>query len=475
MAPRAKPPLSGRRAEIEILLRLLESDRSEFLAVYGRRRSGKTHLIRRFFEDGPGLYLEVTGRFDGASEDQLDIFAKALSRTFLGGIDVARPPSWSRAFEELANLIERRRSKSKHILFFDELPWLATPKSGCLEALEHFWNAWCSKRSDIVLIVCGSAASWMLRKIVRAKGGLHNRLTQTIRLLPFTLAETKAYFGDRRVTLTDRQIVELYMCLGGIPHYLDGVRRGLSVSQAVDELCFQKDGALVQEFDRLYASLFDDAAIYGGVVRALSRRRGGLSRDELLAAVSLESGGGATVILENLEEGGFITSSIPFGRKSRDRFFRLTDEFSLFHLKWLDRKKAGARWATLSQSPSWSAWSGLAFESVCLKHFEGIVRALGISGIHTEVSSWRGEGGQIDLLIDRADGVISVCELKFVDGEFVITKKYANELRSKTAAFRAATRTRKAIQLVLVTPYGVAKNAHADELVDRSVTIEALF
>lgn len=466
--------ISGRRAERAILERVLASDRSELVALYGRRRVGKTFLVRRFFADRNVEYFEMVGQLGGDAADQRRIFSEALAAAFFRGQRLAVPASWHDAFRELQTAIEHRTRRHKRVvLFLDELPWIDTHRSGFLRELEHFWNAWCSQRSDIVFIVCGSAASWMLRRIVHARGGLHNRLTQTIRLLPFTLAETKQYFADRRIHITSRTVVELYMVLGGIPHYLDRVARGRSVAQAVDEVVLSKDGALAQEFDRLFASLFESDGRYVAVVRALAAKRRGLTRHEILDACGLPSGGAASAILDNLAEGGFISMTAPIGKLSRDIVYRLTDEFSLFHLKWLERARPRS-WQHVRDTPRWRAWAGLAFESVCLKHVAAIEHALGISGIQTEASAWLHRDAQIDLLIDRADGVMSVCELKFTDGPFTITKRYAEQLRGKLAAFRQQTATRKALHLTFITSYGVTRNRYADELVDRELTMDAL-
>jgi len=467
-------PLSGRRSERAVLEGLARANQSEFLALYGRRRVGKTFLIRRFFADQAVVYFEIVGRFQGTLEDHLRIFAESLAETFFAGARIAPPESWHDAFRLLREAIESRRaSRKKVVLFLDELPWIATHRSGCLPELEHFWNAWCSRRDDIVLVVCGSAASWMLRRVVNARGGLHDRLTQTIRLLPFTLHEAAEYFQDRGLRFTDRQLIELYMIFGGVPHYLDHVVRGRSVPQLVDQICLEPSAPVGDEFDRLYASLFDSDSRYVDVVRALSQKRSGLSRNDLLAAVGLPSGGGATTLLETLEQGGFISATIPFGRAKRDRIYRLTDELSLFHLKWLDGRRPRS-WQHVRGTPRWRAWAGLAFESVCLKHAEAIERALGISGVETEVSAWLHPDAQIDLLIDRADDVISVCEIKFTDAPFTITKKYAAELRHKLAVFREQTGTRKRLDLVFVSSYGITSNAYADELVDSALKMDVL-
>jgi len=474
-------PISGREHERQVLDRLMRSSRPEFLALYGRRRVGKTFLVRQFFADKANLF-EVTGRHDATKADSLRVFADAVADAFHSGTTLTAPPSWREAFRTLQHELERSRSKRKWVLFFDELPWLATARSGCLEELEHFWNSWCSKHPNIILVVCGSAASWILQHVVHAHGGLHNRLTETIRLLPLTLREAHQLLEDRGVRLTRHQIVELYMAIGGVPHYLEKVPRGVSMAQAIDSMCFDPDGALAGEFEHLFASLFSHDQIYRRVVRRLARSSQGLSRDKLLRAVDLGSGGGANRVLSNLEEAGFIQTVIPFGRRSRDRFYRLVDEFSRFHLTWLEgqRHKRGD-WSAMRGTAMWTAWSGLAFESLCLKHVDHIERALGISGIRTQASSWqrRGhearDGAQIDLLIDRADDVISVCELKHTVNPFVITKRYAADLRRKLAVFAAETGTRKGLQLVVVATAGLVENAHSRDLVDRQVGLDAFW
>jgi AAA+ ATPase superfamily predicted ATPase len=478
-----KPEVSGRLRERERLHRALASTRPEFLAIYGRRRVGKTFLIRRWFT-GKARFFEVSGRYGGTLADNLRVFADAMSDAFHAGAKLAVPSSWHEAFRALERELERHRSKHKWVLFFDELPWLVTHKSGCLEELEHFWNSWCSKRPNIILIVCGSAASWMLRHVVHGHGGLHNRLTETIRLLPFSLAEAHQFLEDRGVRLTRHQMVELYMVTGGVPHYLEKVRRGQSIAQIINALCFDPDGALAGEFDHLFASLFSDDEIYRRIVGQLARTRYGVPRDDLLRAVGASSGGGINRVLINLEEAGFIQTVIPFGRARRDRFYRLVDEFSLFHLQWLEGRRRGKRgdWTAIRGTAKWNNWAGLAFEALCLKHVDVIERALGISGVRTDASSWQHQargrddaGAQIDLLIDRADDVISVCELKHTVNPFTITKRYAEDLRRKLAVFQRETRTRKNLQLVLITTAGVLANAYSRDLVDRQVELDAFW
>jgi len=478
--------LVGRKDEKEKLGRALGSAEAEFVAVYGRRRVGKTFLVREFF--GAAIRFELTGMHGVSMRDQLCNFATALAKA-KGLAEKLQPPAtWQEAFAQLERHIESLGAPAtggKHVIFLDELPWLDTPRAKFCSALEHFWNSWASKRSDLLLVVCGSAASWMVRNLVEAKGGLHNRVTRTIRLLPFTLGETRAFLLSRGVDLTEYQVVELFMALGGVPHYLKMAEPGLSAAQMIDRTCFHPQGELRTEFDKLYASLFEKPGEHLAIVRALARKPSGLTRTELLAAAGLPSGGTATRHLDELAESGFIQMSVPFGKREKDVLIRLADEFSLFHSAWIaplgKKPVSDGHWLKQRGTPKWRAWSGYAFEGVCLKHASRIKAALGIAGVQTTEVPWRhagsqtDPGAQIDLLIDRADNTISLCEMKFSEGQFTIDKPYAGELRQKRDTFRRVTGTRKNIFLTLVTTFGITDNTYAKELVANSVLADELF
>ena len=476
----------GRKDEQEKFSKALASAESEFIAVYGRRRVGKTFLIREFFSES--LRFELTGMQGVSLQDQLVNFAGALAKA-KGLSETLQPPTtWQEAFVQLERHIESLRAPAKgrkHVIFLDELPWLDTARSKFCPALEHFWNSWASKRRDLLLVVCGSAASWMVKNLVEAKGGLHNRVTRKIRLLPFTLGETLAFLRSRGVELTDYQTIELYMALGGVPHYLKMAEPGLSAAQIIDRTCFHPQGELRTEFENLYTSLFDKPDEHLALVKALAKKPGGFTRTELLAAAGLPSGGTATVRLGELAESGFIQMSIPFGKREKDAVIRMADEFSLFHHAWLaplGKKSADdGHWLKQRGTPKWRARSGYPLEGGCLKHASRIKNALGIGGVQTTESPWRHAGSdaapraQIDLLIDRADGTINLCEMKFSEGPFTIDKSYAAELRQKRDIFRRITGTRKNLFLTMITTFGIADNPYAKELVGNSVLADELF
>lgn len=453
----------GRNFEKRRLDLLFASAKSEFVAVYGRRRIGKTYLLREYFSDR--LTFHHTGLANSTQQEQLINFQYSLKRFFENLVPDDVPATWLEALHRLQAAIEKLPAGRK-VIFIDELPWLDTPRSGFLSAFEHLWNGWASVRSDILLIGCGSVASWMLGKIVRSKGGFHNRITERIHLKAFSLGECEALCQEMGLVLSRHQIMELYMVLGGTPYYWSLLQKGRSAAQCVDDLFFNQHALLQDEFKNLYASLFRFAENHEKVVEALSKKAMGLTRDEFVRATGIANGGGLTKVLDELESGDFIRRYSPVGRKQREGLYQLLDFFTLFYFRFAKNKKVGTDqyWLNQIDLPNHRVWSGYAFELLCMQHVAQIKKALGISGVHTEVASWRGKGeyaAQIDLVIDRRDNVMNICEMKFAQSPFAIDKKYDLELRSKLDMFRQGTKTRKAVHLTFVSPYGLLQNANS--------------
>ncbi len=453
----------GREQEISILNKKLSSTKPEFVALYGRRRIGKTYLIRNVF-DGKFTF-RLTGMAQATLQEQLTNFDMAMQEQSpqVGRKNVT---NWMEAFQQIRQAVEKSKQKRK-IIFIDELPWFDTPHSGFIPALEHFWNSWASGRKDILLVVCGSAASWMINTLINNKGGLHNRVTQKIKIAPFTLKECKELLKYKKITLDHYQLIQLYMVLGGIPFYWDAVEKGLSASQNINSLCFESNGLLIGEFNNLFKSLFAKAERHEAIVAALAKKSKGLTREEIKEESKLPTGGSLTRLLDELEESGFIRRYLPFGKKAKNSLYQLCDFFSLFHIKFIKGQKKFDKnhWLKLIDSPHHRAWSGYAFEQVCLAHTPQIKKALGISGIETETSSWKSvqakNGAQIDLVIDRRDGVINLCEMKFSISPFIIDKKYDAELRNKIGAFKADTQTKKSVFLTMLTTFGLQSNIYS--------------
>ena len=468
--------ITGREKEKLILKKCLTSGAPEFLAVYGRRRVGKTFLIREFFNGKLDFY--VTGLASEKMTDQLHAWNTAISNCF-GGSDNSAA-NWIDAFALLRKKLEKPKKSKRKIIFIDEAPWLDTPKSGFMVALEHFWNGWASGRSDIFLIVCGSATSWIVKKLLKNKGGLHNRVTQRMRLLPFTLKETEEYLKEKEFNFGRYRICEAYMIFGGVPYYLSLLGKGLSLPQNIDALCFDDDGSLRGEFEEVYSTLFKNSDKYIKVVTTLSSKLKGLTRDEIIRDSGLASGGGLTQILNELEICGFIRAYPNYLMDDNLCIYQLVDPFSLFYLRFINgkRPKNPRFWTSNLDSPSLSAWKGYAFERVCISHSEQIKQALGIAAISTETSSWRSRtaspGTQIDLLLDRKDNIINLIEIKYSKSEYTISVQEESNLRKRIAAFETETRTKKAVHLTMVTTYGIVNNNHSG-IVHSEVTLDALF
>ena len=469
----------GRKHEQVLLENILQSGEPELVVVYGRRRVGKTFLVKNVY--AKQLAFDFSCIHNATLAQQFENFTAALSRA--SGNNLAMPKSWIEGFYMLIAYLEPLIKRQRRVIFIDEFPWGHTPKSGFLQAFENFWNTWASAKKNLVVVICGSAAAWMIQRIINSKGGLYNRVTQKIRLLPFTVDETEVYLQSRKVNLDRLQILQLYMVMGGIPHYLRNVAVGESAAQAINKICFTKDGVLANEFKSLFQSLFNNADEHIAVVKALSKKGAGLSRNEIIKECKMSSGGGTTQLLDELTESGFITPYIPFSKTAKDTIYWLTDEYSHFYLKFIEngKFKGETAWEKYSTGASWRAWSGTAFEGICMKHVHSVKKALGIEGVHTETSTWRykpnnGEQGtQIDLLIDRQDGNINICEMKFSIEEFAITKSYAEELKSKLSVFRNATRTKKTLFLTMLTTYGVTTNIYKTGLVQKDLTMDILF
>lgn len=481
--------LVGRKEELRELQRLFESDRAEFLAIYGRRRVGKTFLISEFFSNQGAIYFELTGSSGASKAEQLANFHREYCALFERERPLDPPKNWSEAFDRLAEICRRFSEARRVILFFDELPWLASPNSGFIRALEYFWNRHGSRFNNLLLIVCGSAAYWMINKVINSRAGLYGRLSADLRLMPFNLYETELFLKSRSIELPRKQICELYMAIGGIPKYLSYIPKGLSLPQIVDRLCFTPRAPLLKEYHRIFVSLFDQPSLHSDLIQALaSSRRDGLYRSELIEAIPALKGGGSTSrILEELEECGFIGVTPGYQKQTKDQLYRLIDEYSLFYFRWIEPYKSqilqGMRqneWQKSYGTPAWLAWAGKAFESLCLKHMPQIKRALEIGGVETSAFHWvyratNEKGAEIDLVIDRADNCINLCEIKFSNSEFVLTKEYAAELERKKELFRQRTGSKKALLTTLITPYGFESSALARATIETSIILESLF
>ena len=470
----------GREEECRRLERCMDADSAQLVIVYGRRRVGKTFLINQFFNNK--FAYKITGVYGESRAVQLKNFITALNRN--SRKKYAVPNDWYEAFEYLREYIGKLSKKSKQVFFFDEMPWLDTHKSGFLSAFEWFWNDYASTMDNVVFIVCGSATAWMDKKIVKNKGGLFHRQTCKLYLEPFDLATVEQYLMERNIRWSRYDIVECYMVMGGIPYYLSLLDEALTLKQNIDNLFFKNKGELWDEFEHLYKTLFSNSEKYEAVVEALSTKKYGMTRDEIISKTGICSGGDLSTILNNLILSGFVRATGFYEKKKKEAVYQLADYYTLFYFKYIRNNygKDEHYWMNATENPTRRTWSGYAFEQVCMDHISQIKYKLQIGGVLSKEYAWsisadeeKGiTGAQIDLLIDRRDHVVSICEMKYSVNKFGIDKGYDEDLRNKIDSFVRATDCKKTVQLVMVTTYGL-KPSKYNGLVNAEVELDDLF
>lgn len=473
----------GREREQAIINNYMESGKSELIAVYGRRRIGKTYLVKSIFDNR--FDFAFTGMFEVTRAVHLSQFRNYLER--YSGKHVRRLRDWFEAFDALRDYLETLQ-KERIVVFLDEIPWMDTPKSNFLAAFGQFWNDWASTKDNFKLFVCGSATTWMLSKFIGDKGGIYGRVCRSIWLAPFSLGETERFLNEiKGIEMSRHQMLRAYMILGGIPYYLDMLTKDIPLDACIDELFFKQRAPLRAEFDFLFRSLFKDSKIYRNTIEVLATKLKGMTRQEILEALRLKEGGDLTEVLDNLGKCDFIRKYTAIGKTERDAIYQLTDLFSLFHIKFVADNSGQDEnmWSKLSGKGQMTAWSGYAFEQVCMHHISQIKKALSIGGIISNVHSWSckpftdkngtfWKGTQIDLLIDRADEVINICEIKYVSDKYEIDTDYEKKLRSRATLLRNVTKTKKALYHTFITTYGVQQNMHS-EIVQSEVNMDQLF
>ena len=474
--------LIGREREKALIEKYYQSPKSEMIAVYGRRRVGKTFLVKECM--GKVFDFEFIGMYKTTARIQRTMFQKAINA--LSDNDAREPKDWYEAFDNLKRYL-LSLNKKKVVVFLDELPWMDTVNSNFLSAFSYFWNSWVSNRSILKLYVCGSSTTWMVDKLIGDKGGLYGRVSRAIYLPPFSLFETEQYLNRlKKMNYNKMQVLDTYMVFGGIPFYLDMLDNEIPFSANIDTLFFSEEGSLRHEYDFLFRSLFKVSTNYQKVVEYLAKKLSGVTRDEISDACNLE-GGDLTTILKNLNSCDFIRVYTNPKTREKGKIYQLTDMFTMFFLRFVKGANGKDRhyWTNIGKTGKKNAWSGYAFEQVCLHHIEQIKSKLGITGILSNVFAWsekahidsdgnEWKGGQIDLIIDRDDNVMNLCEMKYSQEEYVISGEYANLIRERMGLFRKTVNSKKSLRCTFVTTYGVKNNKYSD-IVDNQIRLEDLF
>ena len=470
--------LVGRKDEVELLNKIYKDNRSHFVSIYGRRRIGKTYLINETFKDK--MLFHHSGVASGSLKMQLFAFESSLKESKYKTEE--KITDWFIAFEELKSLIKSSILKRK-IIFIDELSWMDTPKSNLMTALESFWNGWASFRDDIILIVCASATSWMLKKVIHNKGGLYNRLTEQIHLKPFSLKECEEFLNNKKIITNRNQVLEYYMVFGGVAYYYNFIEKGLSVCKNIDNMFFKEDAHLKDEFKYIFSSIFKNPDDYIKIISALAKKKLGLTRDEIIESAKILNSGALSTKLDELESCGFIRKYNCFGMKSKGTLYQIIDNFTIFYYSFTPKNSNDENFfSNQINTPLMNTWEGFAFERVCLLHIKQIKEALGISGVYTECNSWFTKkddqlgihGSQIDLLIVRKDQIINLCEMKYSKTLYTLTDKVMESINNKISDLMLVTKTKYAIYPTLITTIGLKENSYALDI-QNVITINDLF
>lgn len=473
----------GRVKEQKILNELYESHNAEFVAIYGRRRVGKTYLVDEVFQG------RITFRHAGLSpagekekgllKRQLDHFYNSL--LLQGMKPSSKPKNWLDAFLLLELYLQEMDDGNRQVVFLDELPWMDTPRSGFVQAFEAFWNTWACHRKNLMLIVCGSANSWIQDKLINNHGGLYNRVTYEMKLSPFKLRECEEYLQSKGISMSRYDIVQSYMVFGGIPYYLGYLKRNQSLAQNIDRLFFGVDGSLKNEYERLFASLFTSPDSVRKIVELLYTRNAGFTKKEIVNRLKISDGGTLTGYLNALISSDFVVKYVPFGQKKKEEYYKLVDPFCMFYLHFIKGKKKYPEnyWQQNLTSAPVAIWRGFAFENVCFNHIEQIKKALGISGVITEIGAWSKkeddtEGMQIDLVISRNDNIVNMCEIKFYNTEFSVSKEYYQKLLYRQEILLQKVSKKYVVHNTLITTFGLVKNEYSD-IFHNAIFLDSLF
>lgn len=470
----------GREVYTDRMQEILHIKKSSFVAVTGRRRIGKTYIIDEVYKDH--ICLRVTGIQNGSQLVQITNFIQKLAEYSSFPI-VSIPKNWQEAFMLLKAYLKTLPKGKKQVIFFDELPWISTNRSGFNQILAHLWNDYISKEKHFILVICGSATSWISQKILNDRGGFHNRVSLHLSLKPFTLNETRLFLESKNIQLTESSISELYMTMGGIPYYLDNIQKGESPSQSIARMCFSTTGILRHEYVNLYRSLFDNATLHEAVVKALAKTQSGLTRVDIIKQSKIDAGGPFTRCMEDLLVSGFVIENIPFGKKKQGSIYKLADEYSVFYHKFIEPNKNmhENEWQKVSASQQYKIWQGLAFETLCQKHLPELKAILGISGVKTTQANFRHKGDksnedfQIDIVIDRMDQVINLCECKYYGSEYTISNEYANKLLRRKTLFIEETKTKKSVFNTLISNTDVMDNEYKLQAIDSIIYLHDIF
>ncbi len=455
------------------------SKKSELICVYGRRRVGKTFLVEQTFRD---FAFRAVGLEKGTTKQQLKSFGQRLIEY---GDDIKQTPeNWFEAFSRLDKILSgesiRRSLNGKKIVFLDEFPWFATKKSDFLVAFEDYWNRRGTQDGDLLFIICGSATSWIIKNVIKNTGNMFQRVTKKICVEPFTLAETELFFKDREFDWSREQIAECQMIFGGLPFFFDLMNTSQSLVKNINRLLFDKDALFGDETKKLLDATLSESPIYEKILSKLAFARYGIKKSELQVEIAAPNGTYGRAV-QDLVDCGYVIEYKKKYEEYNPLYIQLVDPFLLFHYHYLSKEKRIDSYEDLiGNIGRYDNWRGTAFEILCLNNTASIKSALGIRGVKTECYPWynstdkKNERVQIDMVIERADKITNLCEIKYTNKPFVIDASYEQELIKKRDIFKEKTGTSQALKVIIISAAGVSGTRYTSYISD-IITLDDIF
>ena len=467
----------GRKKELSLLEESYLSSKSEIFTVYGRRRIGKSTLIEIFARQKPNFF-SFEGIEGQNSSFQIKHFTEMLKKQLQDPLlSSIQFQSWDAVFTYVSErLMTKTRPNEKIIFFLDEIQWMAAGRSSFISLLKYYWdNYW--KKSNVLMILCGSIASFMVNKVVHSKA-LYGRIDHEILLKGLHPFEAKAFFADKHKST--EEILKYYLILGTIPKYLEYINPSRSFQWNMNKLFFSSHGSMINEIKKIFYSQFKESTIYFDIVKLL--KSGPLALSEICTRLKIKSGGGLKRYLTNLENAEIIRSHVPFNRKANSRLkkYVLSDEYLNFYFKYLEpnlriieESESEKLFETLTKN-SFDVWLGFAFEKFCIKHNSWLADLMGFKDdvlIASPYFERKDQRFQIDLVYLRADKVITICEIKHHTKP--LSSKQIGEMQRKLQCLKIPNGY--SIETALISLYGPDKALNDSNYFDHYVSMDAIF
>jgi len=412
----------GRKKELESLDLLLKKKSASLVVIRGRRRVGKSRLIKEFVSDKKHWIFSGIPPVPGITKQrQLDAFSAQVAHNL--GMPKIQVSEWLEHF----NFLGQQAKGQKIVIVFDEISWMGSEDPDFLGQLKTAWDLTFSENPELIFILCGSVSSWIEDNILKSTGFV-GRISVDMVLEELSIAESGEFWGARKNKVSPYEKFKMLSVTGGIPKYLEEIIATQSAEDNIHRLCFQSDGLLFREFDQIFSDLFSKRAqTYSDIVKTLAHSS--LTLDEVCEKLDVEKSGSVSSCLDDLELAGFIQEDCTWNLSSKAeshlKKFRLKDNYLRFYLRYIEpNKEKIAKGLFESKSfmlmPGWESVMGLQFENLVINNLKSLCKILRIdlldianAGPFFQRATQRQKGCQIDLMIQTKHNTLYVCEIKF--------------------------------------------------------------